>query len=189
MPNIIINLIRKIFNLEAEEIKRKTIKPRKRIFLASDLHLDHRNIIKYCKRPFKSVKHMNSVLVRNWNSVVKKNDVVYFLGDLAYGRGSRNTDYWFRRLNGKKVFIKGNHDRSRRIKFYKNLVLKYRGYSFLLTHYPQIKSWRGWIIHGHTHNHKGYPLLNRKRKRINVSCELTKYKPINLNNLINRIRE
>lgn len=54
----------------------------KRIFVTSDLHLGHYNIIRYCKRPFNNLDDMNTKLVRNWNSVVSPKDTVYFLGDL-----------------------------------------------------------------------------------------------------------
>jgi 2'-5' RNA ligase len=40
------------------------------VYLISDLHLDHANIIHYCARPFLSscVSEMNSVLVHNWKA-------------------------------------------------------------------------------------------------------------------------
>ncbi|MBT5022172.1 hypothetical protein HOK51_03420 [Candidatus Woesearchaeota archaeon] len=173
------------------KFKSKQIKVHKpKIFLAADLHIDHKNIIKYCHRPFRSVQQMNNRLVSNWNRTVRKNDVVYFLGDLAYGRSSRSTDYWYRKLNGRKIFIKGNHDRSRRIKMHKKKVLKYKGFNFLLVHSPQqAKYWKGWVIHGHKHNNnKRYPLINKRSKLINVSCELTKYRPINIDVLMRKIR-
>lgn len=41
-----------------------------RIWFVSDLHLAHKNIIKYCSRPFDNVNQMNEILIQNWN---KKN--------------------------------------------------------------------------------------------------------------------
>ncbi len=35
------------------------------IFLISDLHLDYRNLIKYCDRPFSSVEEMNGAIIDN----------------------------------------------------------------------------------------------------------------------------
>ena len=142
---------------------------KRRIFFISDLHLDHANIIKYCNRPFKNVREMNDFIVSNWNKTVGKNDIVCFLGDMAYGRWSRKTSYWLNQLNGKITFIKGAHDRSRRIKFYDRLILRYKDRRFLLVHNPRDVpfGWKDWVIHGHTHNNKPeYPLVSKENKTI-----------------------
>ena len=47
-----------------------------RIFVTSDTHFSHVNIIKYCNRPYASVEEMNNALIDNWNSVVKNDDLV-----------------------------------------------------------------------------------------------------------------
>lgn len=160
---------------------------KKQIFFIGDLHLDHANIIKYCNRPFESVDEMNNFIVNNWNKTVRRNDIVYFLGDLAFGRGSRKTDYWLNKLSGNIVFIRGRHDRPRGIKFYDSLILNYESQRFLLVHDPKDvpSNWEGWVIHGHTHNNMPeYPLVNKKNRTINVSVELIKYKPILLEELL-----
>lgn len=175
--NFFLNFFKNLVGIKtAPRIKRYS--GRRRIFLISDLHLDHENIIRHCHRPFRNVHEMNSTLINNWNRVVRRNDIVFFLGDLA-----GNTDYWYRKLNGKIFFIKGNHDHPKKIKFYHRRYLTYRGITFLLIHSPWDvpKDWKGWVIHGHTHNHDTrFPFINRKNKRINVSCEVIGYKPINL---------
>jgi len=186
----IIDFFKSLIKPEVSYKKKKQTK-RRRIFLAADLHLDHKNIIKYCHRPFRSVQQMNAKLIKNWNKTVRKTDTVYFLGDLAFGRGSKNTDYWYRKLNGRIIFIKGNHDKSRKIRLYNKKYLTYKGFKFLLVHSPSDvpKYWKGWVIHGHKHtNSPKFPLVNKKTKRINVSCELTRYKPININVLIKKIK-
>ncbi len=164
-----------------------------KIFITSDLHMDHKNIMKYCVRPFLAVEDMNRTLVNNWNNTVSKKDTVYFLGDLAFGRGSRSTDYWMKKLNGKIVFLKGNHDKSSKIKFHDNYTLEYRGYKFFLTHEPESipEEWDGWAICGHHHNNKmdEYPFFDRENRRFNVSTELTKFCPIEMDDLIRQIQE
>jgi calcineurin-like phosphoesterase family protein len=49
------------------------------IWIISDTHFGHNNIINYCDRPFSNVKEMNEAIIDNWNSVVKQNDLVYHL--------------------------------------------------------------------------------------------------------------
>lgn len=158
------------------------------IFLISDLHLDHKNIIKYCNRPFDSIEDMNSRILKNWNNKVKYHDVVYFLGDLAFDRGSHPTLHWIGKLKGKIVFIKGSHDRSRKIKFHRKQILEYNGYKFFLFHDPEEapSNWNGWIIHGHKHNNDldEFPFINGEKKTINVSCDLLDYTPITIDELL-----
>lgn len=160
-------------------------------YVTSDLHLDHTNIIKYCKRPFLNTEDMNKTLVNNWNNTVSKKDTVYFLGDLAFGTGSKSTDYWLNELNGKIIFIKGNHDRSKKIKLHDSYVLEYEGIKFFMTHEPENvpDDWDGWAICGHHHNNKleEYPFIDKKNKRINISTELTKYRPVDMDELVKQI--
>jgi CxxC-x17-CxxC domain-containing protein len=161
-----------------------------KIFLISDLHLDHANIIKFCNRPFKSLSEMNDFIVETWNKTVRKDDIVFFLGDMACGWGSRKTRFWLEKLNGNIFFVKGAHDKSRHIKFYGKLILNYKGHRFLLIHNPQDAphDWEDWVIHGHTHNkNPEYPLVNKNKKTINVSVELIGYKPISLKELLAKL--
>lgn len=164
-----------------------------KIFFTSDLHLDHANIIKYCKRPFPNVSDMNSTLIRNWNDAVSNKDTIYFLGDLAFGRSSMPTDYWLKKLNGKIIFIRGNHDKSSRIQFYDSLIFEHAGMKFFLTHRPENvpKDWDGWAICGHHHNHYPleHPFINKKTKKINVSVELTRYRPVSIDEIMDKIKE
>lgn len=83
----------------------------------SDLHLDHINIIKYCNRPFlkpdgsPDIWLMNKEIITRWNNIVHPNDITYVLGDFAMGKRSQIAPNR-KRLNGKIILIKGNHDRS-----------------------------------------------------------------------------
>ena len=53
-----------------------------RLWFTSDLHLGHRNVIKFCNRPFENEKEMNEKLIENWNSVVDEKDIIFVLGDI-----------------------------------------------------------------------------------------------------------
>ena len=93
-------------------------------WIASDLHINHLNILKYCpdrwcnSRKLESpdwsdVDSMNEKIISNWNSTVSPEDDVYILGDVCMGQIDKAPTY-IRRLNGKKYLIAGNHDRTLR---------------------------------------------------------------------------
>ena len=156
------------------------------IFLISDLHLDHQNIIKYCARPFANVCEMNQVLVNNWNNTVDRNDKVYYLGDMTFGRGSNSTNYWLSKLNGSIIYIGGNHERF--VSSMKELeIITYKKSKFLLVHDPNKLPivWDGWVIHGHKHNNDvyEYPFINGETKTINVCAEMINYVPLDMEQL------
>ncbi|MCF1193337.1 metallophosphoesterase, partial [Mangrovimonas sp. AS39] len=79
------------------------------VWFTSDLHLGHKNILVYEKeaRPFETVEEMNETLISNWNNTVRTSDIVFCLGDFAFGRS--NVDL-AARLNGRKRLVMGNHD-------------------------------------------------------------------------------
>jgi calcineurin-like phosphoesterase family protein len=78
-----------------------------KVFITADHHFGHENIIKFCDRPFKTVKEMDKALVENWNKVVSKDDIVYHLGDFTLG-GFEIAKGYFEQLNG-KIQVLGNH--------------------------------------------------------------------------------
>lgn len=160
------------------------------VFLASDLHLNHENIIKYCNRPFNNVFDMNKTLVNNWNNIIKNDNVVLFLGDLAF----KDPYQWLEKLNGKIYLVKGNHDKRSKLDGYNYITVIYNKMKFLLIHDPDsvssyFKKWNEWIIHGHHHNNHPdkYPFINKKKKTMNISIELTDYKPISFRKIIEEI--
>lgn len=151
------------------------------IFLISDMHLDHANIIRHCNRPFQSVVEMNHHLVYNWNEVVTDSDTVFHVGDFCHG----NPQWWIDMLNGRIEFIRGNHDRQLNL-IRESLTLLHNGEEFLLTHYPPVKPGENWTIHGHTHNNDlvNYPLVNPALKSMNVGVEVIGYEPVLLDDLL-----
>jgi len=79
-------------------------------FFTADLHFGHRNIIDYCRRPFRDADEMDAALVNRWNETVAADDEVVVLGDFAMGR-LVDTLPLVALLHGRKVLLAGNHDR------------------------------------------------------------------------------
>lgn len=173
--------------------KFEEIPSHEKIFVFSDTHFDHKNIIEYCSRPFHSTKQMNEKLVENWQNVVNHNGKVFFLGDMSYSRNRRSIDYWLGKLAGEIFYIRGNHDTDiiTRAEVLPNRHgIKYQDYQFLLMHDPyRPKGYDGWIIHGDRHNNDldNYPFINQKNKTVNVCAELLDYSPISIERLIDLI--
>lgn len=114
----------------------------KMIYFTSDLHLGHQAIIDLQNRPFKDDEEMNNTLIKNYNSVVTQNDIVYILGDIAYRMKVEEANELIQSLHGKKVLICGNHDK----KYDENLfeevkdfaTISLNGEYFALMHYPML---------------------------------------------------
>lgn len=130
-------------------------------WFTADTHFYHPNIIKYCNRPFKDSVEMNEAIISNWNRVVKKDDLIYHLGDFTFG-GDDIFARLITRLNGLIIFVKGNHDRTawkNRHKFYafsdSYREIEIDGQNITLCHYAMRvwnKSHRGsWHLYGHSH--------------------------------------
>lgn len=80
-------------------------------FYISDTHFSHKNIIQSCKRPFADIDEMDEHMIAEWNSVVAQHDILYHLGDFAFGlNDSDRVRNIFSRLHGRKFLVLGNHD-------------------------------------------------------------------------------
>ena len=117
------------------------------LFITADTHFGHENILNYCNRPFKSLEHMDSELIRRWNARVKPSDVVLHLGDFSFrntpggkqGEGSTTNKSWdyLKQLNGNVVILQGNHDRNNGVNSHiKSMVIEFVKLEFYLTHRP-----------------------------------------------------
>ena len=167
---------------------------RPNVFIISDTHFSHDNIIGYSNRPFNSVEEMNEALVHNWNSVVKPTDWVICLGDFALGV-KENIALFGKQLNGVKTLVKGNHDRQAKLYeeagfsdvlpvFTLPSTLGFCDKTIVLSHKPQQILREGEVnIHGHIHDNQ---LDNSFDKELyfNASVENINYTPIKLQEII-----
>jgi calcineurin-like phosphoesterase family protein len=152
-------------------------------WFTSDLHINHHNIIEYCKRPFASTKEMNESLVQRWNEKVLDSDTVYVVGDVFLGDHT-SASKLIRDLRGRKVLISGNHDRSPRTMkecgfadvFQRKSLTLVDGRRAILCHKPLPDSVIGeYDLQVHGHRHSGPTVCGR---RINVCVDLWNFTPI-----------
>jgi calcineurin-like phosphoesterase family protein len=173
------------------------------IWVTSDTHFSHENIIKYCDRPFDNAAAMDEALIDYWNEVVKPGDLVYHLGDVCFGDYKEVHNKIWTRLNGKKRIVVGNHDDIPflvKLGFAQKIVMwrMFPEFGLLFTHVPvdpsglkifvgesenkcgtEQKRFRN--VHGHIHQNP-----SPTPDHYNVCVEQTNYRPVNIEEL--RIR-
>ena len=155
------------------------------IYFTSDWHLGETRIGDINKgefnphfRPFKSVTEQDMTIIDGINAVVKEDDTIYHIGDVAV------TDEAVSQLEllfcKNMIFIEGNYDTPRLelLKPYfkeivSNLELNTFDFPVFLTHQPVDSRKDMFNIVGHIHD-----LWKAKRNMINVSTDAWHYKPV-----------
>ena len=162
-------------------------------WISSDLHFWHRNVIKYCNRPYGSVEEMNEGIIENFNSVIAPDDNLYLLGDISFSSGKLAAEM-LSRMNGNKHLIIGNHDAKiiKDLRFLEELSSfsyykekKIGGANVVMMHYP-IHSWNrkhyGSIhLFGHLH---GNPIDLGSGRYKDVGVDTNNMMPYNLDTLV-----
>jgi calcineurin-like phosphoesterase family protein len=173
----------------------------KNIWVISDTHFNHANILKFedkvgkpVRGQFSSVEEMNETMIQRWNEVVKPGDKVYHLGDVVFGTDKGN---WLAnnmpRLMGSKRLIFGNHDDPEHFvgkgQFKKTSLWRvFKEFNILLTHVPvhesTVMEGRGGSdkpmlnVHGHIHQN-----LSPSKFHYNACVEMNDYRPVNIEDL------
>lgn len=162
-------------------------------WIISDTHFGHKNIVKYCNRPL----NHNEKMAASWRSLVHPSDTILHLGDVSVWYGE-DEEYWLGlagALPGKKLMIRGNHDKRKDSVYEREgfqvipeFVQEFDGKRVLFSHYPdKTRLWEWDInVHGHIHNndHRDDPDLPKKRDYRNVSIEVMDYKPVRLRDIL-----
>jgi len=124
-------------------------------FFTSDEHYFHKNIIKYCNRPFKNVDEMNKEIIDRHNSVVGIHDTTYHAGDYTLIKDRRKIQEIINQLNGHHVFIKGSHDYWLNRNYRTKIEMTIKGQSLTINHYCMEtwhkSHWNSWLLYGHSH--------------------------------------
>jgi len=155
-------------------------------FFTSDEHFGHKNIIKYCNRPFSSVEEMDETLIDNFNSKISDDDVTVHLGDFClYKSVNRVETNYIDRLNGEHIFIMGSHD-----KWLSNLNPKsifecqidntyIVGCHYLMKIWP-LSHYGSWLLFGHSHGASNNLI---EGKQHDVGVDNNNYYPLSFNEI------
>jgi calcineurin-like phosphoesterase family protein len=144
------------------------------IYFIADTHFSHSNICRGTSqwsavnttRPFETLEAMNDYIIRAINRVVKPNDILYHLGDFAFGNKDEIPALRARIACQDVRLIMGNHDRRyvrKRPELFECFQdidsydeIRYNKLLISMCHYP-LGSWNeigkgGINLHGHCHN-------------------------------------
>ena len=154
------------------------------LWLISDTHFGHQNIVQFCQRP----ANHEVIMLSEWIRSVPEQHQILHLGDVFMGRQG-NPRRWadvVSRLPGEKFLIKGNHDQNNnylydRAGFQVIDEFVHNGYAF--THRPatDLVGGEDWDInvHGHIHNNGyGMDATLGYKSYANLSVEVTGFRPV-----------
>ena len=156
-------------------------------FFSADEHYFHKNVLKYCNRPFSTVDEMNHTLISNNNSIVTDNDYVIHIGDFTLAsRGAAESI--IKQLKGQHIFIIGSHDRWLNNKGKQIWERTIENQHIVCCHYPMY-SWprshyNSFLCYGHHHGRLKVPC-----KAIDVGVDTNNFYPYSFNNVIKRMEE
>jgi calcineurin-like phosphoesterase family protein len=185
-------IIRMLDNIEITESR---VNEFKNVWVWSDLHFGHTNIISYCERPFLNVQEMDEYLMANFNDYVEPDDCCIWVGDISF-YGKTKSNEILDQLNGYNILVAGNHDmeKSGNLKdltfdeVHSILHIDNEETPLVFTHYPMYNLMEPWYnVCGHLHNGK-QANDSLTEQHINVSCELLNYRPINLKEILKMVQ-
>lgn len=165
--------------------------PDRKVYIWSDQHFVHRNIIKYSNRPFKDVPQMNEMLIHNFNRTVGPDDISIWAGDVGFMPDEKINEI-LNRCNGYKILVIGNHDfnkkKLRNLDGFDEIHLTYHLYvnyvDYVITHYPMDNLPIPAVnIHGHTHTN-----VLDSVQHINVCVECCDYTPLSFDEVLKQGR-
>jgi calcineurin-like phosphoesterase family protein len=160
------------------------------IFVTADTHWGHQRICEFSAkhgdklRPWDSASEMDEEMIQLWNETVGPKDEVIHLGDVAIDKQGVKT---MRLLHGRKLLIKGNHDRlplSVYTPYFYDIMGTFSYNKFVLTHIP-VSDHQKYRYRGNIHGHLHAESLPDPWYQC-VSVEQTGYKPILLEEVLDR---
>lgn len=174
-------------------------------FTYNDLVRDKTKVGKLIRPNFNTIEDHDTHIIKVHNSIVNDDDLVYFLGDIAW-KTNKNALSNIAMLKGRKRITLGNHDDGDwlfKTGLFEHIYLwKYfPDDNFIASHVPlaavDLKR-GGGNVHGHTHGldiqEAGYIPIKHSitdnelaAKYVNVSMEAIDYKPLELSEVKTRL--
>lgn len=173
------------------------------IWFSSDFHYGHSNITgpkvsnwKSGYRDFDSVHEMNKCLTQTINKYVKQDDILYFLGDFAFGGHTNIPSYRYSLTCQTIHLVRGNHDTH--IDKYKDMFASINDVMWckerkdrpiFLSHYSH-RVWHGshkGYLHLYGHSHNSIP-DHGKSMDVGVDSAYKRtgeYRPFSIDEVIN----
>ena len=152
-------------------------------WFSADYHLGHKNIIKYCHRPFKNIYEMNHTILNNLDKTTNPGDTLFYLGDLTFEQ--ELAEIFFQKFDYLNIhYIIGNHDTSEVIKKkkkncvsvsqLKDIIINEQ--AITLCHYA-MRVWNkshynAWQFYAHSHGR-----LEPQGKQYDVGVDNNQYLP------------
>lgn len=166
-------------------------------FFISDSHFYHDKIIRFAGRPFRNVEQMNNAMVENWNRRVGQHDTVYHLGDIGFFRSAQRMQDTVSALNGRKILIKGNHDKFTNTQYKMAGFEEVHKYNYRYPVYDELQQVAFWLTLQHKpaifsdgitlcgHIHQQFYFQGNN---LNMSVEVWGYQPVTLQEIQDRIK-
>jgi calcineurin-like phosphoesterase family protein len=162
-------------------------------WVLADTHFRDNNCLKF--RQFDTLGEMESTILSNCRRLIKKEDIVYLLGDIASSKEGLSVA---RSIKGRKRIAWGNHDVlpiSLYREYFQDAEFRvwYKVGGVVLTHVPvhtQELEYEGpfphslpprYNIHGHVHN-----FSIQDDRYFNASVDVNNWGPIRLNDILSR---
>ena len=154
-------------------------------WIISDTHFYHDNMVKLCGRP----DDFTEQIWENLIYTVKHDDLLIHLGDVTWDKNVPINS-----LPGRKVLVKGNHDKHSYSWYMNNgfdfcceqFSMFIGGMNIVFTHKPLIFHEFDINIHGHLHNRAK---VESVCKHYCVALEETGYKPLLLSDLLPKLQK
>ena len=171
------------------------------IWFTSDWHIGHNKDFLYGKRGFCSIEEHDTQVIKNCNELVKWDDELWILGDLALSGNWHEWDRVYKSIDCRNVhFIIGNHDTNSRIDTYVDEYgFELHGYAdtmryskkkkLYISHYPTFTDnfddeIRSHVINLYGHTHQTTNFFNNNPYMYHVGLDSHHLCPVSIEEIL-----